>query len=80
MTVPKSIIDRKGNKNNFKNNVRTIDAQILPKRKNIEPQPQFTGSYKKKKRVCIHYTTCSMELVIMNYPIFMNGYVLIDCH
>ena len=59
MTVPKSIIDRKGNKNNFKNNVRTIDAQILPKRKNIEPQPQFTGSYKKKK-ACM-YTLYHMQ-------------------
>ena len=35
-------------KNHFKNNLRTIKAQIVPKLKNIEPRPKFTGSYKKK--------------------------------
>ena len=36
-----------GNKNNFKNNVRTIEVQIVQKLKYNEPRPKFTGSYKK---------------------------------
>ena len=45
MTVPKCI-----NKNNF----RTIEAQIVQKRKNNGARPKFTGSYKKKikKKAC----------------------------
>ena len=35
-----------GNKNNFKNNLRTIEAQIVPKLNNNVPRPKFTGSYK----------------------------------
>ena len=35
MTVPKCIID----------NLRTIEAQIVQKRKNNEARPKFTGSY-----------------------------------
>ena len=31
----------------FKNNLRTIEAQIVRKLKNNEAQPKFTGSYKK---------------------------------
>ena len=30
-----------------KNNLRTTEAQIVPKLKNNEPQPIFTSSYKK---------------------------------
>ena len=30
-----------------KNNLRTIDAQIVQKRKNDEARPKFTGSYRK---------------------------------
>ena len=36
-----------------KNSLRTIEAQIVQKRKNNEDRPKFTGSYKKKKRVGI---------------------------
>ena len=36
-----------GNKNNFKNNLRTIEAQIALKLKNNKPRPKFTASYKK---------------------------------
>ena len=68
MTVPKSIIDREGNKNNFKNNVRTIDAQILPKRKNNEPRPQFTGSYKKKASMYTLYHMQYGASIVNNYP------------
>ena len=33
-----------------KNSLRTIKAQIVPKRlKNNEARPKFTGSYKKKR-------------------------------
>ena len=35
-----------------KNNWRTIEAQIVQKLKNNEPQAKFTGSYKKKRVVC----------------------------
>ena len=35
----------------FKNNLRTIEAQIVQILKNNEAQPKFTGSYKKKMRV-----------------------------
>ena len=35
-----------------KNNLRTIEAQIVQKRKNNDPRPKFTSSYKIKKRVC----------------------------
>ena len=31
-----------------KNNLRTIEAQIVQKLKNNEAQPKFTGSYKKR--------------------------------
>ena len=31
-----------------KNSLRTIEAQIVQKRKNNEARPKFTGSYKKK--------------------------------
>ena len=34
-----------------KNKLRTIEAQIVQKRKNNEPQPKFIGSY--KKEACI---------------------------
>ena len=34
-----------------KNSLRTIEAQIVQKLKNSEARPQFTGSYKKEKRV-----------------------------
>ena len=36
-----------------KNSLKTIEAQIVQKLKNIEARPKFTGSYKKKK-ACIH--------------------------
>ena len=32
-----------------KNNLKTIEAQIVQKLKNNEPRPKFTGSYKKKR-------------------------------
>ena len=32
----------------IKNKLRTIEAQIVQKRKNNEARPKFTGSYKKK--------------------------------
>ena len=31
-----------------KNNLRTVEAQIVQKLKNNEPRPKFTSSYKKK--------------------------------
>ena len=31
-----------------KNSLKTIEAQIVQKLKNIEARPKFTGSYKKK--------------------------------
>ena len=34
-----------------KNNLRTIEAEIVQKLKNNETRPKFTGSYKKEKRV-----------------------------
>ena len=34
-----------------KNSLRTIEAQIVQKRKNNKARPKFTGSYKKKTRV-----------------------------
>ena len=34
-----------------KNNLRTIEAQIVQKLKNNEARPKFTGSY--KERACI---------------------------
>ena len=37
-----------GNKKNFKNNLRIIEAHIVPKHKNNWPRPKFTGSYLKK--------------------------------
>ena len=42
MTVPKCIIDMMETRTIFK---RTIDAQIMPKLKNNEARPKFTGSY-----------------------------------
>ena len=33
----------------FKNNDRSIEAQIVPKLKNNKLRPKFTGSYKKKR-------------------------------
>ena len=36
-----------GNKNTFKNNLRTIEPPIVQKLKNNEPRPKFTGSYNK---------------------------------
>ena len=37
-----------------KNNLKTIEAQIVQKRKN-DPRPKFSGSYKKKTRVyCVN--------------------------
>ena len=47
MTVPKYIIDMMEIEEQF----RTIEAQTVPKLKNNEPRPKFTGSYFKKKRV-----------------------------
>ena len=35
-------------KNNFKNNLRANEAQIVPKPKSNEPRPKFIGSYKRK--------------------------------
>ena len=35
--------------NGNKNNLRTIEAQIVQTLKNNEPQPKFTGSDKKKR-------------------------------
>ena len=40
-----------------KNNLRTIEAQIVQKLKNNEAWPRFTGSYK-KKRVFAHLFPC----------------------
>ena len=40
-----------------KNNLRTIDAQIVPKPKNNEPRPKFTGSYKNSVYVLKVFTT-----------------------
>ena len=54
MTLPKCIIDMMETRTIFKNDLRTSEAQLVPKLKNNEPQPEFTaGSYKKnfKKRV-----------------------------
>ena len=42
-----------------KNNLRTIEAQIVQKLKNNEAQPKFTGSYKKKK-------ACSGSDIVLN--------------
>ena len=36
-----------------KNNLRTIEAQIVQKLKNNEARPKFTGSYKKKACILI---------------------------
>ena len=44
LIVPKCIIDML--------ETRTIEAQIVQKLKNNEVRPKFTGSCKKKKRVC----------------------------
>ena len=35
-----------------KNNLRTIEAQIVQKLKNNEARPKFTGCYKKKSVYC----------------------------
>ena len=41
MTVPKCIIDMMElNKNNLKNNLRTIETKIVPKLKNNDPWPK----------------------------------------
>ena len=49
MTLPKCIIDMMETRTIFKNDLRTSEAQLVPKLKNNEPQPEFTaGSYKKK--------------------------------
>ena len=54
MTVSKYIIAmHDGNKNNFKNNVRIIEVQIVQKLKYNEPRPKFTGSYKKMRVVLL---------------------------
>ena len=42
-----------------KNNLRTIEVQIVKKLKNNEARPKFTGSYKKKKRVNYEITKIS---------------------
>ena len=47
-----------------KNSLRTTEAQILPKLKNNEARPKFTGSYK-KKRVVIFVSATSPLLVRM---------------
>ena len=36
-----------------KNNLRTTEAQFVQKRKNNEPRPKFTVSYKKKACICL---------------------------
>ena len=44
-----------------KNSLRTIEAQIVQKRKNNEARPKFTGSYK-KKRVLPLCLSCTLSL------------------
>ena len=38
-----------------KNNLRTVEAQIVPKLKNNEPRRKVTGSYKKKSVYVIYF-------------------------
>ena len=42
-----------------KNSLRTIEAQFVPKRKNNEARPKFTGSYKKKRVYSLYLSSFS---------------------
>ena len=47
-----------------KNNLRTIEAQIVQKLRNNEARPKFTGSYKK---ACIHNLSSQSECADVVY-------------
>ena len=49
MTVPNAGAEVYNWHDGNKNNLRTVEAQIVSKLKNNEPRPKFTGSYKKKR-------------------------------
>ena len=44
-----------------KNNLRTIEAQIVQKLKNNEARPKFTGSYKKKAYIVEDWNSLPLD-------------------
>ena len=48
-----------------KNNLRTMEAQIVQKHKNNDPPPKFTGSYKKAS---IENSSFTKLLFVSVYP------------
>ena len=58
MTVAKCIYGNNINKPLLnKNSLRTSEAQFVPKLKNNDVRPKFTGSYKKKSVYLMHIIT-----------------------
>ena len=65
MTVSKCYNWHDGNKNNL----RTIEAQIVPKCKNHKPQPKFTGSLLKKACMDFSWTPFPHYGFSINFPL-----------
>ena len=65
-----------------KNNLRTIEAQIVQKLQNDEAWPKFTGSYKKKRVIdyTLRFYPDYLRYATIAYKCTAEMYVIVACH